>query len=55
MENQTNQVLWMAEELDFKLTEKNNQSELFDVTEHFLDMVAARGLSHRLYPAGRNS
>lgn len=51
MENQSNNILWMAEELDFTLPKGAKQSELLAATEHFLDMVAARGLRHCLYPA----
>jgi hypothetical protein len=51
MENQPNSILWMAEELDFLLPEGGTQGELLAATEHFLNMVAARGLRHCLYPA----
>lgn len=51
MENQTENILWMAEELDFTPLAENERSELLAATEHFLGMVAADGLRHCLYPA----
>lgn len=50
MENQPSRILWMAEELDFE-TPAGSKGELLAATQHFLDMVAARGLTHCLYPA----
>lgn len=51
MENQPKSILWMAEELDFSMPVNESQSELLSATEHFIDMVATKGLRHCLYSA----
>lgn len=51
MENQPENILWMAEELDFPPMTAWEQSELARASDRFLEMVAAKGLRHCLYPA----
>jgi len=45
-----NEILWMAEELDFQIPPEN-QNEAKQLINIFLESAANTGISHSVYPA----
>ena len=53
MSEQTNTIMWMAEELDFNLARSAADAALSTMNA-FLESAAGSGLRHSVYPASPN-